>query len=212
MLLRVATFLSVGVLITTLPSPSSNLLSVQVSGGKETLPRRDCAFYQNSVFTIRAGREIGSGSLVKPSLVLTNFHVVRRHESSPITVQGIDGVSYSGTVLRKNREHDLALIQLQENLPQPPIPISTIYSVNQEACSLGSPLGTPNVLTQGVLTNILPNGDIQSNVPLQPGNSGGPLLNKEGEIIGVNKGVSRSESNTSFSTSSKEVIEFINQP
>ncbi len=187
-----------------------------------------CETVKPAVVTVRAGREIGSGSIVSPDgYVLTNHHVVKQLGERPLYVETQDGSQYPGQIIASDRRNDLALIRFESQgaLPTVRVAVSTTPVVGELVCAIGSPFGQSGVITQGSLVRILPNGDLQSNVELRPGNSGGPLINAKGEMIGVNKGVARdrrgrnrspysvkgTSQHISFSTSSIVANSFIQQ-
>lgn len=177
-----------------------------------------CQSNSAAVVTVQAGREIGSGSIVSQSgLVITNHHVVRRLNEQSLLVKTETGDRYLGRVVAHDRRNDLALIQLQVQGLLPTVRLATagVPSVGQPVCAIGSPLGQAGKITEGVLVRVLPNGDLQSDVELQPGNSGGPLMNAQGEMIGVNKGVARSRDGrgdrVSYATSSSAANSLIEQ-
>lgn len=185
-----------------------------------------CEAQKMAVVTVQAGREIGSGSIVSATgLVITNHHVVRRLQQQSLFVRMQDGRRYPGQVVSTDRRHDLALIQLESQAPLPTIRMAAATSppLGQPVCAIGSPFGQAGIVTVGQLVRILPNGDLQSDVELQPGNSGGPLINAQGEMIGVNKGVARERRDgrsrsfargaapISYATSSVEVDAFMHQ-
>jgi S1-C subfamily serine protease len=179
-----------------------------------------CKSAGKAVVTVYAGREIGSGSIVSAAgLVITNNHVVRRLGKRGLSVTTLEGDRYDGRVIATDQRHDLALLQL--TLPQtktislPAVPFSTVGTaeVGASVCAIGSPFGKAGMITQGSVINILPNGDLESDVVLKPGNSGGPLLNASGEMVGINKGVARSRGETgdraSYATPASVAKEFI---
>ena len=153
-----------------------------------------CAAIKSAVVTVRVGRDVGSGSIVRShGLVLTNYHVVRRSLDQRVRIQTQVGTSYLGQVIASDRPNDLALIQLDTPESLPTVRLATTEPpTGQVVCAIGSPFGAAGTITTGRLVRILANGDLQSDVELHPGNSGGPLVNAQGEVIGVNKGVARS--------------------
>ncbi|NJP08715.1 MAG: trypsin-like serine protease [Leptolyngbyaceae cyanobacterium RU_5_1] len=178
----------------------------------------DCRKVGSAVVTVHAGREIGSGSVVSvDGLVITNHHVVRRLRNRPLFVEMLSGSQFEGQVIASDRQNDLALLRLntQDALPVVPLASTNFPTIGQPVCAIGSPFGQAGKTTEGKLTNILSNGDLESDVVLQPGNSGGPLLNSQGEMIGVNKGVARSTGNQgdlkSFATNVSIAKAFIEQ-
>jgi S1-C subfamily serine protease len=181
-----------------------------------------CQKASAAVVTVYAGKGVGSGSIVSPEgLVITNNHVVREVVASggrkPIYIRTAGGNRYLGQILKTDPRNDLALVRLQTQDRLPTIPLATSAGLRsgQPVCAIGSPFGRPGVLSQGTFTEFQPNGDLRSAVTLNPGNSGGPLLNSRGEMIGVNKAIWQSTSgrNTgiSFATSAQVAKQFIAQ-
>jgi S1-C subfamily serine protease len=171
-----------------------------------------------AVVTIRAGRSNGSGSIVaSEGLVLTNEHVVRG--ARVVQVRTADGRSFTGSVVALDRRNDLALVRLNtqgQRLPVIPLADPRGIRVGQRVFAIGAPFGLAGTLTTGILSRINPaNGDLQTDARLNPGNSGGPLLNSNGELVGVNKSiiVSRSGGNTGIgnATSASVAREFISR-
>lgn len=173
-----------------------------------------------AVVTIYVGREIGSGSILTPDgLVITNHHVIRQAQvqNDTIRVRTISGQDFAGQLVATDRRFDLALVQLRGVTALPTVPLANpqTIQVGLPVWAIGSPLGQAGVMTEGTLRRVAQNGDLISDVQLQPGNSGGPLLNGQGEMIGINKGIrpSRNDSRrvTSFSTSIAMARSFISQ-
>ena len=152
---------------------------------------------RRSVVEVR-GRGRGAGSGVVWSAngkVLTNHHVVVGTGSKPV-VHFEDGRQYTGEVVAQNPSLDLAMLQLEaDGLPALPVGDSTRLRVGDLVFAVGHPWGHRYVLTAGIVSGLgrtaaLRGGRqadfIRSDVPLAPGNSGGPLLNAAGEIVGLN--------------------------
>lgn len=142
-----------------------------------------------AVVAIDAGRTTGSGSIISPSgLVLTNAHVVG--DVSQVTVRLSDGREFMGNVVGYADETlDLAAIQIEGGETSfPTIPLTRSQTqVGQQAFAIGSPLGYDGTFTVGIVSRIDPeDGLIQTDAAVNPGNSGGPLLNSRGELMGVN--------------------------
>ncbi len=168
--------------------------------------------------TINAGGSSGSGTIVRADgLVLTNEHVVRGARRGIVTVVANNGDRYRGRVLATDAANDLALIQLETNDRFPVIPLAdgSAIQVGQRVYAIGSPFGLSGTLTTGILSRIGRNGDLQTDASLNPGNSGGPLLNSQGQLIGVNKAIfspdGRSNSGIGFATSAPIARRFIQQ-
>jgi S1-C subfamily serine protease len=170
-----------------------------------------------AVVTVYAGKEIGSGSIVSADgLVITNYHVINEVRGGQLSVRTAAGDRFSGRVIATDRVHDLALIQLTGASGLPTVRFASDRIQPGEAVyAIGSPYGRPGVMTNGTFSNIRGNGDLQSRVLLRPGNSGGPLLNAQGELIGVNKAILESQRGTntgiSFATSASVTRSFVEQ-
>ena len=136
-------------------------------------------------------RGAGAGVLAGAGLVLTNLHVVGRSRSVQVLLD--DGSSYAARVIASDPQVDLALLQIPANghaaavfSADKPRPGELVYA-------FGHPWGQRNVLTGGVLSAVTSlrgrHGEVpvlRADVQLAPGNSGGPLLNARGEVIGLN--------------------------
>ena len=158
---------------------------------------------QPAVVTVYGG-EIGSGSIVSSSgLVLTVNHVVQGTLNGQVSVKTAAGQRYAGRVVAIDRLNDLALVQIKIQvgaISASPLPISLpivrlaaaplSIRPGEKVYAIGSPFGHPGIVTNGAFRRITGRGDIQTTAGLlKPGNSGGPLLNIQGELIGVNKGL-----------------------
>jgi serine protease Do len=136
-------------------------------------------------------RGAGAGLLVGDGLVLTNRHVVARGRSVTVTLQ--DGSSHQARVLARDPDVDLALLGIPSNGGPSAVFASEAPRPGQMVFAFGHPWGQRNVLTGGVLSAVTSartrRGEIpvlRSDVRLAPGNSGGPLLNAAGEVLGLN--------------------------
>lgn len=210
-------FAASALVVTPIPTISAPVRiayeSRAIAGSANTIYQR----VNPAVVTVFAGREIGSGSVVSSSgLVITNSHVVNGAMGSRVSARTFDGQSYAGQVIAIDRRSDLALIQLQTGAQLPTVSLATSTpQAGEPVLAIGSPYGRPGVLTTGTFSSVRSNGDLQSRVVLHPGNSGGPLLNASGEMVGVNKAILESAqgSNTgiSIATSVQTARSFIAQ-
>jgi serine protease Do len=165
-------------------------------------------------------RGLGSGLIISPDgKIVTNHHVIER--AQVITVILDDKSKYEASVLRKDRQTDLALLQIK---PQHPLPSAVLgdsdkVSVGEWVLAVGNPYGFDRTVSFGIVSGkgrYIP--DIDSEVPLlndfiqtdaliDPGSSGGPLVNLKGEVIGINSvGIGRGQGFTIPSNVVKEVI------
>lgn len=143
-----------------------------------------------AVVSIDSGRGgHGSGFFISNTLILTNHHVVGEAEFLRINL--LTGRKIIGNVLRSHPARDVALIQVEPTAIVP-LPIRTTpLNVVEDVYAIGSPLkkGLSGTVTKGIVSKFLmnPRGleDIQADVDIQGGNSGGPLLDKNGNIVGI---------------------------
>ena len=142
------------------------------------------------------GRELvrgaGSGFIVSPDgVILTNAHVVR--DADQVTVKLQDRREYRAKVLGSDPKTDVAVLKIDaKNLPVVPMGNTRNLQVGEWVLAIGSPFGLESTVTAGVVSakgRSLP-GDqvpfIQTDVAVNPGNSGGPLFNTRGEVVGIN--------------------------
>ncbi|MCA6571692.1 MAG: S1C family serine protease [Pseudanabaena sp.] len=169
-----------------------------------------------AVVTIKSTTSTGSGCIItSEGLVITNEHVIREAKNGNVKIINTDGKIYNGQVLTIDRKNDLALVKIISNDRFSSLSFADQGSilVGQKVFAIGSPFGLSGTLTTGILSRVASNGDLQTDAKLNPGNSGGPLLNSRGEIIGVNKSIlsldGRSSTGIGFATSATSAKEFI---
>jgi serine protease Do len=135
----------------------------------------------------------GSGFIVSADgLILTNAHVVR--DASDVTVKLTDRREFTAKVLGSDPKTDVAVLKIDaKNLPVVPLGGARDLRVGEWVLAIGSPFGFENSVTAGVVSakgRSLPDDSlvpfIQTDVAVNPGNSGGPLFNARGEVVGIN--------------------------
>ena len=133
----------------------------------------------------------GAGVLAGDGLVLTNNHVAGDGNALEVTLE--DGGPYVAKLVKRNTEADLALLQIAEHNHPAAIFSTREPRPGEMVFAYGHPWGQRNVLTGGVLSAVTTahtrSGELpilRSDVQLAPGNSGGPLLNAAGEVLGLN--------------------------
>src|ERR1700722_7277402 len=136
---------------------------------------------------------LGSGFIVSSDgYILTNAHVV--DGANVVTVKTTDKREYRAKVIGSDKQSDVAVLKIDaKNLPVVKIGDPNGSKVGQWVVAIGSPYGFDNTVTSGIISaksRALPNENytpfIQTDVPVNPGNSGGPLFNLQGEVIGIN--------------------------
>ena len=148
--------------------------------------------------TIQQQQGQGSGFITRSDgVVLTNAHVV--DGASDVTVTLPDGRSYSGKVLGADPLTDVAVVKVvASKLPVAPLGDSARVRPGEWAIAIGNPLGLDNTVTAGIIsaiqrTNAVGEGQrvpyIQTDAAVNPGNSGGPLINDRGQVIGINTAI-----------------------
>ncbi|MDP3761032.1 MAG: DegQ family serine endoprotease [Ramlibacter sp.] len=138
-------------------------------------------------------RGMGSGFIISADgIILTNAHVVK--DASEVTVKLTDRREYRAKVLGTDPKTDVAVLKIEaRNLPVVTLGNSKELRPGEWVLAIGSPFGFENTVTAGVVSakgRSLPDESavpfIQTDVAVNPGNSGGPLFNGRGEVIGMN--------------------------
>lgn len=164
-----------------------------LAGPPETIVVEVARRISPSVVSVRREDALGSGVIIqRDGVILTNAHVVG---DAPVVRVGLaDGRELDGRVLGRDPTVDVAVVKVEaRNLPAAPLADSDRLVPGQMAIAIGNPLGLERTVTQGVVSavNRSPrglglDGLIQTDAAISPGNSGGPLLNSSGEVMGIN--------------------------
>lgn len=150
------------------------------------------ALLQRSTVQVRTdGMGAGSGVIWRPDgLIVTNAHVARGPDAA---VELADGRTFRAGVVARDRQRDLAALQIEANdLPAATILDSDTLRVGQLVMAVGNPLGMVGAMTMGIIHAIAPaegrggGAWVQADVSLLPGNSGGPLADAGGRVVGIN--------------------------
>ena len=138
-----------------------------------------------------ADRGVGSGFIIESNgLILTNAHVVEGANTIYVTLT--DKREFKAKLLGLDKRTDIAVVKIEaRDLPKLPLGDSSRVRVGEWVLAIGSPFGLENTVTAGIVSaKSRDTGDylpfIQTDVAVNPGNSGGPLLNTAGQVIGIN--------------------------
>ena len=138
-----------------------------------------------------ADRGVGSGFIIESNgLILTNAHVVEGATTIYVTLT--DKREFKAKLLGLDKRTDVAVVKIEaRDLPKLPLGDSSKVRVGEWVLAIGSPFGLENTVTAGIVSaKSRDTGDylpfIQTDVAVNPGNSGGPLLNTAGQAIGIN--------------------------
>ena len=165
-----------------------------------------------AVVTIKASGRQGSGfAIANGAIVVTNKHVVGT--SSRVTIVTSKGESATSESMFLDPRNDLALVKVEGiELPSLDIADPSEPNVGTEVIAIGSPVGLQNTVTSGVIGGFRKTDKygvlIQTDAAISPGNSGGPLLDKRGRVVGVNtlKLTGEKLSGLNFAISSGELL------
>ena len=155
----------------------------------------------SGVFGDDSSTGTGSGFVIDGGgHILTNYHVVESAERLQVTL--FDGTNYDGRVVGTDASYDAAVVKIEAPVDRLfPVKLgdSSGLLVGQKVLALGNPFGLERTLTTGIVSALdrslrakngrMIKGVIQTDAAVNPGNSGGPLLNSRGEVIGVNTAI-----------------------
>lgn len=152
---------------------------------------------QPEIGPLPKARALGSGFIIDPDgYVVTNNHVIDRAQEITVTVNG--GDQYSATIIGRDPKTDLALLKIEAEEPLPYVQFgnSDAAQVGDWVIAVGNPFGLGGSVSAGIIS--ARGRDIQSgpfddylqiDAPINRGNSGGPLFDREGKVIGINTAI-----------------------
>ena len=159
-----------------------------------------------SIVTVNCGSDLGSGFAyqLEPAsgyrtVIVTNEHVISQctFEGGPlVTVEPYRGQAITGTLWSWDAENDLATIMIRQALP--PLIAASPASIGDSVLVMGTPSGLQGSVTTGIISQVYTDA-YQTDAAMNRGNSGGPLLDREGRVLGVNTlGLGREGLNIAF--------------
>ncbi len=171
-------------------------------GSREATVYITSTVYRRSIFLeVYPVRDLGSGFIIDDSgRILTNYHVISGSNQVEVTLP--DQTKYKAEILVRDRTDDLALIKInpKKKLPFLKLGDSDKLQVGQKVLAIGNPFGLELTLTTGVVSSLMRTiqggeneqpmeGMIQTDAAINSGNSGGPLLDSQGTVIGINTAI-----------------------
>ncbi len=149
---------------------------------------------------INEGISSGTGCIIDSrGLILTSKHVIEGFKDLKITLP--DGKSYPGKILSTNIDNsDFVIIKINPHCTLQTIKLgdSSRVRVGQRVLALGNPFGFNRTLTTGIISRVdKKRNKLQTDAAINPGSSGGPLLNLNGEVIGINQSIYNPDNNKS---------------
>lgn len=187
-------------------TPSVVYITVKSSGRRQEGPERFFHFF-GPEFRLENPPEIGAGSgviLTSDGYILTNNHVVDGADDDGIRVTLSDTRELKGRLIGTDKYTDLAVVKIDaKNLPVPRLGNSDNLQVGHIVFAVGNPLGLTSTMTQGIVSalgrqiNIIDDEGtgygienfIQTDAAVNPGNSGGPLIDISGSVVGINTAI-----------------------
>lgn len=149
---------------------------------------------------IAKGTSSGTGCVINPNgTIITSSHVIANSDDIVVTIS--NGEKYRAKVIKSPElNSDISLLKIDTTKPLKTITFgdSKNIKVGQKVLAIGNPFGFNGTLTQGIVSRIdYKRNKIQTDAAINPGSSGGPLLNTSGEVIGINQAIYNPDNNTS---------------
>lgn len=146
------------------------------------------------------GFSAGSGCIISSDgYILTSSHVVKNAKNIEVTTNS--GKVYPAQIIKttgKNKDLALLKIEPKQELPEVKIGNSENLKVGQKVLAIGNPFGFTGTLTTGIISRIdYQNNKIQTDAAINPGSSGGPIVNVDGEVIGISQSIYNPDNNQS---------------
>jgi S1-C subfamily serine protease len=194
----------------TVVSPELPLIPL----GQSTSTEEIVALREKSIAFIRGQHSTGTGFSIAENIVATNRHVIDGEflaltEVTFPSAQGLDKGPHEVKLLYADPKWDIAFLEVQTSLPHIPIAENHQFRRGQDIVVIGNPGGLENAVSVGVLSshiNIDGQGLHQLSISLNPGNSGGPVLDRNGEVIGMATMRSRRQEGIAFCIPSNELL------
>lgn len=153
----------------------------------------------------------GSGFFIDKNLILTNFHVVMIYGWERVEITKSDGTVCYGNVKYFDEENDLALVK--SDCSGEPLELADYVGLGQDVYVTGNPRSLSFIATSGIVSRVIDGSfkRIIADVNVQSGNSGSPMIDSEGNVVGVVDGRNKEAPYMAFAIHWKDVKEFLNK-
>lgn len=169
-----------------------------------------------SVVTIKTDVGQGTGFIITNNgYAITNAHVLSGGRE--IYAIAYDQTKLNTAFIGYNGNLDIALLKIEEDYPKVKFADSNDVQIGEKVIAIGNPLGLQFSVTEGIVSAVHRKGPnnveayIQTDAALNPGNSGGPLINKDGKVIGINNFKISDGENLGFALESNFIIDIVNE-
>lgn len=190
------------------------------AGLSDLIQRTEPAVVRIDVIT-KQGEGIGSGFIVSPDgVVVTNHHVIAGALSATATFQDGEKAKVRGT-LNMDSGRDIAVLKIDGEGYAPLSLAKKLPPKGASVIAFGSPVGFSFSATDGIISSVRSANElrdmsdieagtwVQTSTPISPGNSGGPLVDRQGRVVGANTMVVRGAQNLNFAISSVDIAEVV---
>ncbi len=169
-----------------------------------------------SVVVVKTPTALGSGFVVDAhGLIATNLHVTAGEESISVHTYTGDDLEVQA-IAGLDVEHDLVLLRVDKRLPTLALARSNSVTLGEPVIAIGSPLGLEATLSEGLVSGVRALDAsfkvLQVTAPISPGSSGGPLINRHGEVVGVATFILLGGSNIGFGVPVRHVKALLQEP
>ena len=152
--------------------------------------------YQNGIPSSQ-----GSGFFIDKNTLITNYHVIEGSDYLELKIAGNETIYKGAKVIKASPEYDLAIVQTKQDFSAFEIVNSSKIEIGAKIYTIGNPRGLEGTISDGILSGKRNNDGIeylQITAPISPGNSGGPVLNDKGEVIGIATFAYKNSQNLNF--------------
>jgi len=170
----------------------------------------------DSIVSVLTDLSQGSGFIISnEGYIVTNYHVIE--DANSILITPYKKSSRSAELIGYDSSKDIALLKITGTHDYLDFADSDDVNIGEKVIAMGNPYGLSFSVTEGIVSALDRDGVagdglyIQTDVPLNPGNSGGALINKQGEVIGINNFKIADSENLGFALESNEAVDIINE-